>query len=450
MLKIVWDYFANHSLTGEQEVDCKPVIHLPDLSDTVKELIIPPSKYSIAGYYSNKDADSKEPEATKKDNKNTDSEEEAKTAAESQPNNGENNNAKTQASNQVCVTKHDGVFMLIVNAYPTEEEKYNKFELHLNVEMKGPHGYLSASDWPLYPFYGFMLLLYVFFGVVWLIASACQWRDLLRIQIWIGGVIALGMLEEEVFFSEYNNINRFGETNPGLAVFADFLSCVKGTLVRILVIVVSMGFDIAKPRLQGYTLYRVLGVGALYFILATIKGFLGAFHPKFDLNIRRQQFIVSIPLTLLDGAILWWIFISLKLTRKSFWIRHDTVKQSLYRHLTYTFTFFILAYVAFTIWWIKTQRFAKYGCFTNWSKFWFDEAFCHFLFSIVLLVIMVLLRPTANNQRYAFSPNIDFWDDDENDEKMTHMAPNYKDGMKMIMPSTHQKCVRSDTDMKMS
>ncbi len=85
------------------------------------------------------------------------------------------------------------------------------------------------------------------YGIVWLIASACQWIDLLRIQIWIGGVIALGMLEMAVFFSEYNNINITGETNPGLAVFADFVSCVRGTLVRILVIIVTMGFGIVPP-----------------------------------------------------------------------------------------------------------------------------------------------------------------------------------------------------------
>ena len=35
----------------------------------------------------------------------------------------------------------------------------------------------------------------------------------------------------------------------------------------------------------------------------------------------------------------------------------------------------------------------------DWSELWLDEAFWHFLFSIVLLVIMVLWRPTANNQR---------------------------------------------------
>ena len=70
-------------------------------------------------------------------------------------------------------------------------------------------GYLSAAEWPLLPvsvyeenissvksrtatfscffyhlqFYGAMSLVYLAYGVVWLIISACQWRELLRIQV---------------------------------------------------------------------------------------------------------------------------------------------------------------------------------------------------------------------------------------------------------------------------
>jgi len=40
--------------------------------------------------------------------------------------------------------------LLIVEAKP-DGDKIDNFKLTLNVEMKGQHGYLSASDWPLYP-----------------------------------------------------------------------------------------------------------------------------------------------------------------------------------------------------------------------------------------------------------------------------------------------------------
>ena len=58
----------------------------------------------------------------------------------------------------------------------------------------GPSGYLSIVDWPLLPFYGVMCGIYVCMGIGWLVVSAMHWRDLLRIQFWIGGVIFLGIL----------------------------------------------------------------------------------------------------------------------------------------------------------------------------------------------------------------------------------------------------------------
>ena len=51
----------------------------------------------------------------------------------------------------------------------------------------------------------------------------------------------------------------------------------------------------------------------------------------------------------------------------------------------------------------------------DWKEIWIDDAFWHFLFALVLLAIMVLWRPTANNQRYAFAPLIDVGDDDDDD-----------------------------------
>ena len=42
-----------------------------------------------------------------------------------------------------------------------------------------------------------------------------------------------------------------------------------------LVIIVSLGFGIIKPRL-GPMLHRIVGVGALYFILATVDAFVHA------------------------------------------------------------------------------------------------------------------------------------------------------------------------------
>lgn len=59
-------------------------------------------------------------------------------------------------------------------------------------------------------FYMVMCIVYILYGILWLLWSACYWKDILRIQFWIAAVIFLGMLEKAVFYSEYQNINSTG------------------------------------------------------------------------------------------------------------------------------------------------------------------------------------------------------------------------------------------------
>jgi hypothetical protein len=56
-----------------------------------------------------------------------------------------------------------------------------------------------------------MCLVYVILGLAWLIVSFCQWRDLLRIQFWIGGVILLGMLEKVSIALFQNYLAKYNE-----------------------------------------------------------------------------------------------------------------------------------------------------------------------------------------------------------------------------------------------
>ena len=59
-------------------------------------------------------------------------------------------------------------------------------------------------------FYGVMCLVYTLYGAVWLAMMCMSWRDLLRVQFWIGGVIVIGMLEKAVFFGEYERLHNSG------------------------------------------------------------------------------------------------------------------------------------------------------------------------------------------------------------------------------------------------
>uniref|UniRef100_A0A8C7XW85 Zgc:162698 n=1 Tax=Oryzias sinensis TaxID=183150 RepID=A0A8C7XW85_9TELE len=262
-------------------------------------------------------------------------------------------------------------------------------------------------------FYMVMCIVYVLLAVLWLVLSACYWRDLLRIQFWIGGVIFLGMLEKAVYYAEYQSLRYEGFSVQGAVVFAEVLSAVKRTLARVLVIIASLGYGIVKPRL-GALMHRVVGVGLLYLIFSVIEGILRVNAADADVVL-----LASIPLALLDSALCWWISAT---TMKLLKLRRNVVKLSLYRHFTNTLIFAVIASVIFIIWATKTIT------LSDWRELWINDAFWRFLFSTILLVIMFLWRPSANNQRYAFSPLVDEESEEEEKEPMMNEA---FEGMKM-------------------
>lgn len=307
------------------------------------------------------------------------------------------------------------------------------------IESKHRGSYLSAMTYPLLPFYGVMSLLYLAYAIGWLIASCCNWKDLLRIQFWVGGVIALGMFENALFYSEYQSMSHSGEAN-GLLYFAEIISCAKRALARILVVIVSIGFGIVKPRL-GQTLQKVLLVGGTYFVLASVEGCLRVRDEK-ELLTKKQMFAL-IPLTVLDVSICWWIFTSLVQTTRTLRIRKNVVKLTLYRHFTNTLIFTVLASLAYMIYMVKENKFNN--CITI-TTFWLNEALWPFLFVVILAVIMILWRPSNNNQRYAFTP-LDLDDDDGDDETTLSEA---FEGMKMRTKheTTAKNRKASDDDLR--
>ncbi|XP_017405316.1 transmembrane protein 87B isoform X2 [Cebus imitator] len=320
----------------------------------------------------------------------------------------------------VARTQKDGFHIFIVSI--KTENTDASWNLNVSLSMIGPHGYISASDWPLMIFYMVMCIVYILYGILWLMWSACYWKDILRIQFWIAAVIFLGMLEKAVFYSEYQNINSTGLSTQGLLIFAELISAIKRTLARLLVIIVSLGYGIVKPRL-GTVMHRVIGLGLLYLIFAAVEGVMRVIGAS-DSDL---VLLASLPLSLLDSGLCWWIFISLAQTMKTLRLRKNTVKFSLYRHFTNTLIFAVLASVVFMVWTTKTFRIAK--CQSDWMERWVDDAFWSFLFSLILIVIMFLWRPSANNQRYAFMPLID--DSDDEIEEFMVTPENLTEGIKL-------------------
>jgi len=154
-------------------------------------------------------------------------------------------------------------------------------------------------------------------------------------------------------------------------------------------------------------------MGLLYFAVATTEAIM-RLNTKND-ETNNKVLISRIPLAVVDAIIYYWIFTGLVATTRQLRLKKNLVKLSVYRHFTNTVLFAILASFLFMIWSLKSHFFAT--CITNWREFWVDDAFWHILFSFILLVIMILFRPSNNNQRYAFVPLLDQSDKDDDDDE---------------------------------
>ncbi|KAL7078462.1 hypothetical protein ACQ4LE_002678 [Meloidogyne hapla] len=306
----------------------------------------------------------------------------------------------------------DAIYLLIlritITKFSADDTKNHTIEAE--VQWRGPYGYLSAIDYPLLHFYGFMCIFYTLMALAWLVVCLKHWKDLLRVQFWIGAVIMIGMFEKAVFYAEYSNMNQTGKSVEGLLELAELTSCLKRTMAHVLVIIVSVGFGVVKPRL-GATLNQVIAVGMLYFIFCAIEGLTRV--SKQTTEAVKEKQIAKMPLALLEICIAWWVFSSLISTMRALRLRRNEVKLSLYLHFTNVLGMGLFIAVLYMFWSLWMHLFQY--CMKDWKELWVDTAFWHIFFCTILVVIMFLWRPSQNNQRYAFTPLLDN-SEDENEE----------------------------------
>lgn len=318
-----------------------------------------------------------------------------------------------------CVIKEEAIYLVFVHVHVLDQPGNSSVNVQhkpitVFLQMGSERtGFLSAADWPNLPFYAIMTVIYLVYFMIWMVVCFVRWRELLRIQYWICAVIALGFIEKVAFLAEYDYLDRHGVSMYGSVIFAEIVSCAKRALARILVIIISVGFGITKPRL-GPLLKRVIAIGFTYFILAAIESCSRALRSRNQLS--SDVVMATVILCVMDSAIFWWVFASLSSTIKTLRLRGNQVKLMVFRHLSYTLAFCVLVSIAFILWSLRYHKWDR--CLSGWRHLWTDEAAWHVLFSVILAVIMVLWRPDMNNQRYAFTPLLDPGDDDDDEDEI--------------------------------
>mgnify|MGYP001027600468 CR=1 FL=1 len=268
------------------------------------------------------------------------------------------------------LTWGDGYYLIEIYAPEiTNAENNPSLDVDVVLAMKNNRGgYITADEQSALVFYGIMCAIYALFAVLWFIWCAFYWKELLKIQFWIGGVILIGMIEKSAFLAEYDILNKDGYKVYYAIVLAEFFSCLKRTVCRMLVIIVALGYGIVKPRL-GPLKQKVIAIGLIYFGIASTESFL-RLNTKND-ETNNKVLTSRIPLAIVDAIIYYWIFSGLVATTRQLRLKKNLVKLNVYRHFTNTILFAIIASLLFMIWSLKSHFFT--ACITNWREFWVED-----------------------------------------------------------------------------
>ncbi|KAF2293755.1 hypothetical protein GH714_004496 [Hevea brasiliensis] len=277
----------------------------------------------------------------------------------------------------------------------TKTGMYNLFFITCDPKLKGlimsgktvwknPDGYLPGRMAPLMKFYVLMSLAYLLLSVIWFTQYMSFWKDILQLQHCITAVIALGLFEMILWYSEYANFNSTGTRPVAITTWVVTVGAIRKTLARLLMLSISMGYGVVRPT---------LGV----------------------LPQRARLFLV-LPDAFLDAFLILWIFTSLSRTLEQLQAKRSSVKLD-YRKFSNALAVAVIAsvaWIAYEVYFKATDPFNE-----RWLSAWIITAFWDILALALLCVICYLWAPSQSSQRYAYSEEAGEESDDEEAHSLT-------------------------------
>jgi len=271
-----------------------------------------------------------------------------------------------------------------------------------------PYGYLPGELYFNLPFFMAMAASYLVVVLVWGALILYHRADgVLPVQYHIGAVAVLGLIEVSAWYLTFQWYNDNGTRPVPMMTTAVIFSTIKKTVSRILILVVCMGYGIAKPTL-GSNGKKVLIFGFVYCVFTTILDVVKALSHENDTS-GGFFILVIVPVALLDSIFYYWTFVSLYDVVAALEERRQTIKLALYKK----FVTVIAVCLVVSLFWVMYQMYFLYSdsFTTQWQYAWVFDAFWYVQGLVLLICIMALWKPSSTSMNYAYHDQVSGVDD---------------------------------------
>jgi hypothetical protein len=307
---------------------------------------------------------------------------------------------------ELSQSNDEKVNILATGAYTLALANCNDFDLKLSgtVIVKNGYGFLPASEYFKMSLYGWLLVVYIVSGLVWFALSVRWWAELFNVQLCIGAVIFLAILESFVWFVALQGWNRNGERGMVMFSVAILLSVVKSIFSYMLVLVASLGWGVTQPYLDSRVVHKLKLTSVGYIGVDFIRQSVTTLNTSYVIP-QKVLVLVQLPVAIMYTSIFVWVYTSLQDLMLTLKDRGQTDKLVLFQRLWTVLCISIaIALVLILYEFIQVSQLGA----IDWRERWFfSDGAMHLLFCCVLFAMMFLWAPHKNSQRYAYSRKAD-------------------------------------------
>ena len=271
------------------------------------------------------------------------------------------------------------------------------------VAFSNAFGYLAAQHFAFLPFYA--LLTSMYFALLIGFIALCFWyrKNLTILHGAVAALAAIGTLECALYFILYLWKNLTGTASwppPPLQWVAAIVGVGKRSLGRVLLLIVSLGYSVVRPRLSALTVVVIAGLTIVFAVLSVWK------------EVARDVILVKNPDTpkelmsategaiqVVDIAMLLWCLAALVRTQMSLKKSHQAAKLKMYNALIAVMLCFIVIWGLFEAYRIAvTKKFIE----LDWQLAWILNSFWHVAGFAILVTIAIVWRPSPTSQDLSY------------------------------------------------
>uniref|UniRef100_A0A6B2L5V6 GOST seven transmembrane domain-containing protein n=1 Tax=Arcella intermedia TaxID=1963864 RepID=A0A6B2L5V6_9EUKA len=279
------------------------------------------------------------------------------------------------------------------------------------IQWKNPYGYLSGLLFPYLPMYICLSIAFLALLLVWSFFLVKYRENLMGLQHAVTATLSFALIENVLWSYDYISYNIQGDISNPVNMVGALLTTGKLTTIRTLILLVAIGYSITVPTLESKVKIYVVALTVTYAIASAVEEYVWVIKTMALDFPEPLEIVVQLVLVLTNFVYVGWVGYSLYHQYKKLTEEKQTQKMSMYKTFITALVVFIL--ISGILYFLQITFVILNLRDDYWQVWWFWDAYWEVGYFLVVLLIAYLWWPNENNERYAYSLQLQNEDDNE-------------------------------------